>query len=278
MRLTPRRSPRAVRASHAGAGARRGAWRELAAACARLRPPPALARRAFATHDALHALTPVTQQAARLSRRCVETARRCPTPRRVRSSLDGVAVADHRGARSCLRRRRWTCSAWVARSTSRSARPDLTGALRRIGSQLVAETAAGERISRCAVPWRHASRTWRLWAPTIRQVRAPFALTAAFHSPTCFLLAAPAKALLAHAVSLASTSAIALTLGGDTVLPALGIRTPDFLKSMQASKLQTCAAAWFLGNTGALLVRSIFALCSRRCWRSASKPDQHRGI
>ena len=95
---------------------------------------------------------------------------------------------------------------------------------------------------------------------------------------TCFLLAAPTKALLARAVSLASTSAIALTLGGDTVLPALGIRTPDFLKSMQASKLQTCAAAWFLGNTGALLVRSIFALCSRLCWRSASKPDQHRGV
>ena len=68
---------------------------------------------------------------------------------------------------------------------------------------------------------------------------------------TQLLSVAPAKALLARAVSIASTSAIAVTLGGDALFPALGIRTPDFLKSMQASKLQTCAAAWFLGNTGA---------------------------
>ena len=66
---------------------------------------------------------------------------------------------------------------------------------------------------------------------------------------------APAKALLARAVSIASTAVIAVTLGGDALFPALGIRTPDFLKSMQASKLQTCAAAYFLGNTGAFSVR-----------------------
>ncbi len=63
--------------------------------------------------------------------------------------------------------------------------------------------------------------------------------------------AAPAKALLARAVSFASTAAIAVTLGGEALLPALGLRNPDFLKSLQASKLQTCAAAWFIGNTGA---------------------------
>ena len=73
------------------------------------------------------------------------------------------------------------------------------------------------------------------------------------HHATFF--AAPAKALLARAVSLASTTVIAVTLGGDALFPALGISTPDFLKSMQASKLQTCAAAYFLGNTGALCVR-----------------------
>jgi hypothetical protein len=65
------------------------------------------------------------------------------------------------------------------------------------------------------------------------------------------LLAAPAKALLARAVSFASTAATAVTLGGEALFPALGLRNPDFLKSLQASKLQTCAAAWFIGNTGA---------------------------
>lgn len=65
------------------------------------------------------------------------------------------------------------------------------------------------------------------------------------------LLAAPAKALLARAVSFASTAAIAVTLGGEALFPALGLRNPDFLKSLQSSKLQTCAAAWFIGNTGA---------------------------
>ena len=68
-------------------------------------------------------------------------------------------------------------------------------------------------------------------------------------------LAAPAKALLARAVSIASTTVIAVTLGGDALFPALGIRTPDFLKSLQSSKLQTCAAAYFLGNTGAFCER-----------------------
>lgn len=49
--------------------------------------------------------------------------------------------------------------------------------------------------------------------------------------------------------------AIAAALGGEALFPALGMAVPDFVKSMQASKLQTCAIAWFLGNTGAL-----------RCW------------
>ena len=66
------------------------------------------------------------------------------------------------------------------------------------------------------------------------------------------LPAAPAKALLARAVSFASTAAVAVTLGGEALFPTLGLRNPDFLKSLQASKLQTCAAAWFIGNTGAL--------------------------
>jgi hypothetical protein len=44
-------------------------------------------------------------------------------------------------------------------------------------------------------------------------------------------------------------AAIAVTLGGERLLPALGLPAPDFVKSMQSAKLQSCAAAWFLGNT-----------------------------
>jgi hypothetical protein len=44
-------------------------------------------------------------------------------------------------------------------------------------------------------------------------------------------------------------AAIAVTLAGDRLLPALGLPSPDFVKSMQAAKLQSCAAAWFFGNT-----------------------------
>jgi hypothetical protein len=44
-------------------------------------------------------------------------------------------------------------------------------------------------------------------------------------------------------------AAIAVTLAGDRILPALGLPAPDFVKSMQAAKMQSCAAAWFLGNT-----------------------------
>ena len=85
--LAPQRSPRAVRASDAGAGARRGAWRGLAATRARLRPPPALARRASAPHGVFCTLTQVTRQAARWSRRYAATAKRRLTPRCVRCAL-----------------------------------------------------------------------------------------------------------------------------------------------------------------------------------------------
>ena len=88
------------------------------------------------------------------------------------------------------------------------------------------------------------------------------------------LLAAPAKALLARAVSFASTAAIAVTLGGEALFPALGLRNPDFLKSLQASKLQTCAAAWFIGNTGASRCCNAIGHADFGV-RSATKSDEH---
>jgi len=60
--------------------------------------------------------------------------------------------------------------------------------------------------------------------------------------------------------------AIAAALGGEALFPALGMAVPDFVKSMQASKLQTCAIAWFLGNTGALRCWLCVAWLERR-WR-----------
>ena len=61
--------------------------------------------------------------------------------------------------------------------------------------------------------------------------------------------AAPLKALAARAASTASMSAIVFTLAGDRIFPALGMAPPGFVKMLQDSKLQSCAAAWFLGNT-----------------------------
>jgi hypothetical protein len=62
-------------------------------------------------------------------------------------------------------------------------------------------------------------------------------------------LAAPLKALVARAASTASLAAIGLTLGGERLLPLIGVHAPpEFVKSMQAAKLQSCAAAWFIGN------------------------------
>ena len=54
--------------------------------------------------------------------------------------------------------------------------------------------------------------------------------------------------LASRAVSAASVSAIAATLAGERIFPAMGLAVPDFVKALQASKLQSCAAAWFLGN------------------------------
>ena len=109
---------------------------------------------------------------------------------RWRRPLVASAVCDG-GARSSPRFRRWTRSAWVVKSTSRSARPDLTGELPRASALLacVADTRIlGERISRSAEPWRRASRTWKFWAPIIRLVSAPSAAlvrapSAALRSP-----------------------------------------------------------------------------------------------
>lgn len=60
----------------------------------------------------------------------------------------------------------------------------------------------------------------------------------------------PAKALASKAVSLASLATIGTALAGHHIYPALGFPVlPDFVKAAQASSLQVCMAAWFLGST-----------------------------
>ena len=81
-------------------------------------------------------------------------------------------------------------------------------------------------------------------APHTPHVPVSAALTCAHRAA-----AAPLKALAARAVSTASMSAIVFTLAGDRIFPYLGVPQPGFVKMLQDSKLQSCAAAWFLGNT-----------------------------
>ncbi len=78
------------------------------------------------------------------------------------------------------------------------------------------------------------------------------------------------KALLAKAVGSLQFLVIALTLAGHHLFPGAA---PPWLKSLQDSKLQSCMAAWFVGNIVCQNLISTGAFEVRQRARAARRAD-----